>query len=218
VAMFAYVETKKLREEQYRIEGRIDQLVASAIDQNTRLREVEKTYGSAETLRWAVGEITKLEKRIKAIESLNVQLDNAAERWGAGTVENLQKRIKALETSTKAPAGLEPVEVKRGGARFKGQRVPGSLRDRILKLLAGTGRPMHVKEIGQSVGSDSHRQALRLMANEGVVQRVSLGVYALPVSTYGGHTSRYVEAASRGRCVEAATLQCARSVGQNGRG
>jgi hypothetical protein len=180
VAMFTYGETKKLKEEQYRIEGRIDQLVAATIDQSTRLREVERTYASAETLCWAMGEITKLEKR-----------------------------IKSLETSTKAPAGLEPVEVKRGGARFKGQRVPGSLRDRILKLLAGTGRPMHVKEIGQAVGSDSHRQALRLMANEGAVQRVSLGVYALPVSTYGGHTSRYVEAA---------TLQCARSVGQNGRG
>jgi hypothetical protein len=191
--VFNYGETKKLKAEQGRIEGRIDQLTATALDQNKRLREIEQTYASAETLRWAVAEITKLEKR-----------------------------LKTLETSTQPPAGLEPI--KHGGPRFKGQRVPGGWRDHILAALAQAGRPMTAGEIGRAIGAkSSHRERLRRMDAEGLVVRMAYGLYALPreacsvrgvpieiASSYGGHTSRYVEAA---------TLKPARSVGQaNGRG
>jgi hypothetical protein len=206
--VFAYGETKKLREEQYRIEGRIDQLVAATIDQSTRLREVERTYGSAETLRWAVGEITKLEKRMDKLASREAAIDDAAKRWGAGTIENLQKRIKTLEDRTQPPAGLEPV--KAGGRRIKGQRVPGGIPDRILDALKSAGRPMTAQEIAAAVGThNGHWWQLRRMDERGEITRLAKGLYALPQDTYGGHASRYVEAA---------TLQCARSAGQNGRG
>lgn len=171
--MFNYGETKKLKQITDRLEEVITDHAAVIIDQGKRLNEIQQAYASAATLRWAVGEIDRLEKR-----------------------------VKALEASTKPPAGLEPVK-KQGG---------GSVAQRVLKALQEAGRPMRTKDIGEAVGtSSSHREALSSMAEKGQVVRLAYGHYVLPQAGYGGHASRYVEAA---------TLQAARSVGQgqNGRG
>lgn len=172
--MFNYGETKKLKQTTDRLDRQQQSFDTCLLGMHKRVTDLEKNSAAAETVRWAVAEIGKLEQR-----------------------------VKGLETSTKPPMGLEPLQ--HGGPRFKGKAVPTSAAERIIRYLEGRG-PVSYVAIAGDLGINPNTVATALMraVRAGKVSRVSLGCYALPQSTYGGHASRYLEPA--------------RSIGQNGRG
>lgn len=175
--MFNYNPYKTIKNLIDALDARLQQSENGLMGLAQRLAEVERTAASSETLRWAVAEIARLEKR-----------------------------IKELEARTTPPAGLEFAG--HGGSRLKGQRVPGSVPSRIKALLQQQNRPMSHCDIVAAIPGSSTPSGIKRLADAGEIQRVGHGLYALPdapISTYGGHTSRYVEAA---------TQKAARSVNQ----
>jgi hypothetical protein len=141
----------------------------------------QKQLASAETVRWCVAEITRLEEQLKAMMPKDATIQRHGEyiRQNAETIQKQGAKIAELEKRTAAPMGLEP--------------MPARVWEAVLQLVERNGGQITTAQVAREMGVGCSIASARLyyLVRKGCLRKVSTGVFEIPGKAgYGDHPSR----------------------------